>query len=106
MDRTFSVVIVFFFFQAEDGIRDFHVTGVQTCALPICLNMRFGTLRINMRKQQPLCLNQWLVITVLVCTFTCRSLKMARTCLLVMNMQAFQKWHCTSLAVLSNMRVH
>src|SRR5690606_16797284 len=28
---------VFFFFQAEDGIRDFHVTGVQTCALPISL---------------------------------------------------------------------
>src|SRR5690625_3339968 len=27
---------VFFFFQAEDGIRDGHVTGVQTCALPIC----------------------------------------------------------------------
>src|SRR5690606_40014890 len=23
--------------QAEDGIRDFHVTGVQTCALPICV---------------------------------------------------------------------
>src|SRR5690606_40028738 len=28
-------ISVFFFFQAEDGIRDFHVTGVQTCALPI-----------------------------------------------------------------------
>src|SRR5690606_34967717 len=27
------------FFQAEDGIRDFHVTGVQTCALPICTGM-------------------------------------------------------------------
>src|SRR5688500_20369732 len=27
--------IVFFFFQAEDGIRDYKVTGVQTCALPI-----------------------------------------------------------------------
>src|SRR5690606_42089669 len=27
--------LVVFFFQAEDGIRDFHVTGVQTCALPI-----------------------------------------------------------------------
>src|SRR5436309_9277851 len=27
--------LTFFFFQAEDGIRDFHVTGVQTCALPI-----------------------------------------------------------------------
>src|SRR5690606_40416185 len=26
-----------FFFHAEDGIRDFHVTGVQTCALPICV---------------------------------------------------------------------
>src|SRR5690348_17490394 len=26
----------FFFFQAEDGIRDGRVTGVQTCALPIC----------------------------------------------------------------------
>src|SRR5690606_4150372 len=29
-----------FFFQAEDGIRDFHVTGVQTCALPI--SCQFG----------------------------------------------------------------
>src|SRR5256712_12785634 len=27
--------IIFFFFQAEDGIRDLIVTGVQTCALPI-----------------------------------------------------------------------
>src|SRR5256885_11801381 len=26
---------MFFFFQAEDGIRDYKVTGVQTCALPI-----------------------------------------------------------------------
>src|SRR5207244_5144968 len=31
-----SLVIVLFFFQAEDGIRDDLVTGVQTCALPIC----------------------------------------------------------------------
>src|SRR5207249_6676512 len=29
------VVAVFFFFQAEDGVRDRNVTGVQTCALPI-----------------------------------------------------------------------
>src|SRR3712207_7256902 len=29
---------VFFFFQAEDGIRDIGVTGVQTCALPIFLD--------------------------------------------------------------------
>src|SRR5437879_12235460 len=29
------VLVLFFFFQAEDGIRDTSVTGVQTCALPI-----------------------------------------------------------------------
>src|SRR5687768_18051606 len=29
-------IFFFFFFQAEDGIRDVAVTGVQTCALPIC----------------------------------------------------------------------
>src|SRR5690606_40304057 len=33
--RSCVVYSSFFFFQAEDGIRDFHVTGVQTCALPI-----------------------------------------------------------------------
>src|SRR5437762_9567331 len=31
---------VFFFFQAEDGIRDTSVTGVQTCALPILFPQR------------------------------------------------------------------
>src|SRR5439155_17453358 len=31
---------IFFFFQAEDGIRDGHVTGVQTCALPISTSPR------------------------------------------------------------------
>src|SRR6266850_3055914 len=30
-----SFLFFFFFFQAEDGIRDYKVTGVQTCALPI-----------------------------------------------------------------------
>src|SRR6266496_5783259 len=30
-----TLSFVFFFFQAEDGIRDLYVTGVQTCALPI-----------------------------------------------------------------------
>src|SRR5690606_39644938 len=36
MVLAFIDVLCLFFFQAEDGIRDFHVTGVQTCALPIC----------------------------------------------------------------------
>src|SRR5688572_31807251 len=34
------ITIFFFFFQAEDGIRDLTVTGVQTCALPICNSFR------------------------------------------------------------------
>src|SRR5206468_5919934 len=33
-----------FFFQAEDGIRDLIVTGVQTCALPICAGDRVAVL--------------------------------------------------------------
>src|SRR2546427_3249619 len=37
---SFTVSIYFFFFQAEDGIRDLTVTGVQTCALPIWLARR------------------------------------------------------------------
>src|SRR2546430_12578631 len=33
--RSGFILLFFFFFQAEDGIRDLTVTGVQTCALPI-----------------------------------------------------------------------
>src|SRR5207248_4301424 len=39
-----AVGILFFFFQAEDGIRDRTVTGVQTCALPICCLFCHGEL--------------------------------------------------------------
>src|SRR5690606_40537400 len=47
--------VLFFFFQAEDGIRDFHVTGVQTCALPIWaeLTVLFGSLDVDARTAQP-----------------------------------------------------
>src|SRR2546430_4563317 len=34
--KRYACDYIFFFFQAEDGIRDLTVTGVQTCALPIC----------------------------------------------------------------------
>src|SRR2546429_7334235 len=37
-----TVYMSFFFFQAEDGIRDVAVTGVQTCALPIYLGSLNG----------------------------------------------------------------
>src|SRR5256885_17070732 len=40
-----SFLFFFFFFQAEDGIRDYKVTGVQTCALPILSNTILGTMR-------------------------------------------------------------
>src|SRR5215510_12377498 len=36
-----------FFFQAEDGIRDGHVTGVQTCALPISPDQTPGLMPTN-----------------------------------------------------------
>src|SRR5437870_11862853 len=41
----------FFFFQAEDGIRDGHVTGVQTCALPIYGGLKLTELR-DVRQQR------------------------------------------------------
>src|SRR2546429_3019437 len=37
----------FFFFQAEDGIRDVAVTGVQTCALPICFRVANGEVHVT-----------------------------------------------------------
>src|SRR5438270_8727883 len=40
-------LIIFFFFQAEDGIRDLTVTGVQTCALPICRPQPRQRLRLD-----------------------------------------------------------
>ena len=45
MEGKCSVCVVFFF-QAEDGIRDYKVTGVQTCALPISLYLRFRVFQI------------------------------------------------------------
>src|SRR3989442_11766496 len=48
------IVVVFFFFQAEDGIRDADVTGVQTCALPISeiAPLRAGTAQAPGRPRQ------------------------------------------------------
>src|SRR5436305_3580456 len=49
------IFVMFFFFQAEDGIRDADVTGVQTCALPIS-DISISTMRYSAscrRKCQP-----------------------------------------------------
>src|SRR5206468_4402985 len=40
----------FFFFQAEDGIRDLIVTGVQTCALPILARLSFQDLILRLQN--------------------------------------------------------
>src|SRR5256885_12283538 len=44
-----GAAVFIFFFQAEDGIRDYKVTGVQTCALPISARLlpEFNVGRIN-----------------------------------------------------------
>src|SRR5438046_4024056 len=42
--KEYAPAAVLFCFQAEDGIRDWSVTGVQTCALPIYLGSGAGTL--------------------------------------------------------------
>src|SRR6267154_2354526 len=43
----------FFFFQAEDGIRDGRVTGVQTCALPILVTSGTASIGSLVRDQAP-----------------------------------------------------
>src|SRR5712675_1686767 len=45
---------VVFFFQAEDGIRDVAVTGVQTCALPISAGIALGHRRLSIIDLSPL----------------------------------------------------
>src|SRR5690606_6529439 len=57
--RCGRAMAIFFFFQAEDGIRDFHVTGVQTCALPICgQQQRVALARALVKKPAVLLLDE------------------------------------------------
>src|SRR5437868_13606625 len=51
--------LVFFFFQAEDGIRDRNVTGVQTCALPICPSFRNRSRAIRRAATPPISSRRW-----------------------------------------------
>src|SRR5256885_11729310 len=54
MLRNDVCLFFFFFFQAEDGIRDYKVTGVQTCALPICPLLHFCPL-VQYLRTEPSC---------------------------------------------------
>src|SRR2546430_6145509 len=55
-DELATLSEVLFFFQAEDGIRDLTVTGVQTCALPIYYESRlseiYGPMMTGIKKRQ------------------------------------------------------
>src|SRR5699024_11514918 len=44
-------IFLVFFFQAEDGIRDRNVTGVQTCALPISNTLQFHEFPAHIQEQ-------------------------------------------------------
>ena len=54
---TFFSFVFFFFFQAEDGIRDRLVTGVQTCALPIY----FMGINVNKKNKIPRNIQRWMI---------------------------------------------
>src|SRR5438552_3904636 len=54
LKRVIWSVFFFFFFQAEDGIRDDLVTGVQTCALPISLGRLGGAQRAHAHEYEEL----------------------------------------------------
>src|SRR5205085_7928982 len=49
----------FFFFQAEDGIRDLTVTGVQTCALPICADADLRARKQSVKMRDVAVMNLW-----------------------------------------------
>src|SRR5256886_14414266 len=51
--------VLFFFFQAEDGIRDLTVTGAQTCALPIWFPWCYGADDLYLQAGEPLPPAEW-----------------------------------------------
>src|SRR2546430_9945240 len=71
-----TCVVMFFFFQAEDGIRDLTVTGVQTCALPIstCLDDGQFMSRLDSKQRWGLAIGGILLTLLLAAVFTFGSL--------------------------------
>src|SRR5437016_8598885 len=66
MLNTSDFIFIFFFFQAEDGIRDWSVNGVQTCALPILQDGAPETkvaLRLSSKRASHKCL--WRTVLVI-----------------------------------------
>src|SRR5688572_32426988 len=61
-----SFFFLFFFFQAEDGIRDLTATGVQTCALPISIDEDLGRFEPLDLRGRPFDVRQYLGKVVIV----------------------------------------
>src|SRR5256885_6554269 len=80
--------VFFFFFQAEDGIRDYKVTGVQTCALPIFMAIGFPRLKNGLEKQN--IRSSKALLTTLVAT--ARGTAVQRGCNATLNMTADSVW--------------
>src|SRR5207302_2067909 len=60
-----------FFFQAEDGIRDFHVTGVQTCALPIFALTWLTTVMLRFAEGRGWISEHWVEIPIVALAAAC-----------------------------------
>src|SRR5699024_11641222 len=71
--KSFLLLFFLFFFQAEDGIRDRNVTGVQTCALPILwivLGLRRSTMESTVSPFRTFTLNGEKSLVVGVASFS------------------------------------
>src|SRR2546430_11276118 len=60
--RSVLFIYLFFFFQAEDGIRDLTVTGVQTCALPIYHKLNHDIHLIGMFPCEIFCYQEYIYL--------------------------------------------
>src|SRR5699024_11674981 len=85
----------FFFFQAEDGIRDRNVTGVQTCALPICSKGKTSPLKTRIiyinKSFSPLTRKTRLCTPHSLVFFSSYSLWLVENCTLVNNYRSEER---------------
>src|SRR2546421_6297672 len=59
VSTAYDVFYFFFFFQAEDGIRDLIVTGVQTCALPISGSFGYAAPEVMLKQGHGKAVDMW-----------------------------------------------
>src|SRR3712207_3031630 len=76
------MLFFFFFFQAEDGIRDIGVTGVQTCALPISWTL-FGVSHLSTVAYAILVVDDWRMAAVFAANALC--------CLIILSLTAWKR---------------